>query len=309
MNSGKPEAALKDRPKKIGSVPPKSCGPALILRERFLTVTASPSLLSLPFHQLPRGHRAAAAHRVLLRIMNPIAPSTVLNRHDRAAGPAADRSHHRAAANQANAQKSTGPRTPAGKHRSSLNALRHGLTGQTIVLPTEDLAAYQLHSKSFLDEYQPKGATETQLVQFLIDTSWQLNRAAAIETNLLSLGLADPEGRLRADHPQAEAALNMAIAFRDNAGAFANLSTYSQRLDRRFERTLLQLRDLQIQRRKTEERQLDKAAKILKMLKHENLPYQPAEDGFVFSNSEVEAFLQRQDRLERANDHDFESYA
>src|ERR1700724_283411 len=89
------------------------------------------------------------------------------------------RSNGRAAANKANAQKSTGPRTAAGKQRSSLNALRHGLTGQTIVLPTEDLAAYQRHSQAFLDEYQPKGATETQLVQSLLDSSWQLNRAAA----------------------------------------------------------------------------------------------------------------------------------
>jgi hypothetical protein len=43
--------------------------------------------------------------------------------------------------NRANAQLSTGPRTPAGKQRSSLNALRHGLTGQIVVMPTEDLEA------------------------------------------------------------------------------------------------------------------------------------------------------------------------
>ena len=95
----------------------------------------------------------------------------------------------RAAINRANSLHSTGPRTEAGKQRTRLNALRHGLTGQTIVLPTEDHAAYQRHSQSFLDEYQPKQATETQLVQSLIDTSWQLNRAAAVETNLLSLTL------------------------------------------------------------------------------------------------------------------------
>src|SRR6202049_5090667 len=87
-----------------------------------------------------------------------------------------------AAVNKAKAQKSTGPRTEAGKQRSSLNALRHGLTGQTVVLPTEDHSAYQRHSQAFLDEYRPKGATEIQLVQSLLDTSWQLNRASALET-------------------------------------------------------------------------------------------------------------------------------
>jgi predicted negative regulator of RcsB-dependent stress response len=114
---------------------------------------------------------------------------------------------------------------------------------------------------------------------------------------------------LQVNHPQAEAALNMAQAFRECVRDFANISIYSQRLARRFDTALLQLREIQAERIKTEERQLDKAAKILKMLKDENLPYQPAEDGFVFSNSEIETFLQRQDRLERAHVHEFESYA
>ena len=43
--------------------------------------------------------------------------------------------------NRANALLSTGPKTEEGKQRSSLNALRHGLTGQTVVMPTEDLLA------------------------------------------------------------------------------------------------------------------------------------------------------------------------
>src|ERR1700680_3771654 len=104
--------------------------------------------------------------------------------------------YNRAAVNKANAQKSTGPRTEADKQRSSLNALRHGLTGHVVVLPTEDQAAYQRHSQSFLDEDHPKDATETQLVQSLIDNSWRLNRAAALETNLFSLGVIEMEDRL-----------------------------------------------------------------------------------------------------------------
>ena len=92
--------------------------------------------------------------------------------------------------NRANSQHSTGPKTEAGKKQSSLNALRHGLTGQIVVMPTEDLEAYRSHLKSYTDEYEPKGATEADLVQALADTSWRLNRVAALETNLLSLGIA-----------------------------------------------------------------------------------------------------------------------
>jgi len=54
-------------------------------------------------------------------------------------------------------------------------------------MPTEDLQAYQLHLQSFAAEYDPKGATEANLVQALADTSWRLNRVAALETNLLTL--------------------------------------------------------------------------------------------------------------------------
>jgi hypothetical protein len=218
--------------------------------------------------------------------------------------PTINRTSDRAAVNKANAQKSTGPRTDAGKQRSKLNALRHGLTGHTIVLPTEDHSAYQCHSQSFLAEYRPQGATETQLVQSLLDTSWQLNRAAAVETNLFSLGITEMENSIRVNHPEAEAALAMALSFREHNRAFANLGTYRQRLTRQFERTLLLLRQIQAERRKQEERQLDQAAKILKMHKDENLPYQPAEDGFVFSTAEIERHITREERWEQAVDHE-----
>lgn len=85
--------------------------------------------------------------------------------------------------NRANAQHSTGPKTEGCKHRSSLNALRHGLTSQIVVMPNEDLQLYQQHVKNFEDEYHPTGATEQQLVQFLADASWRLNRAAVLESN------------------------------------------------------------------------------------------------------------------------------
>src|SRR5579864_580894 len=233
--------------------------------------------------------------------MNPLKNSTTPNGHDRAAD--------RAAINKSNAQKSTGPRTAAGKQRSSLNALRHGLTGQTVVLPTEELAAYQRHAQSFLDEYQPKGATETQLVQSLIDLSWRLNRAAAAETNLLTLGITEHAPLINTEHPEAHDALAMGLAFSEHHHALANISMYCQRCHRQFERSLAQLRELQAERRKSEERQLHKAATILKMHKAQDLPYEPAEDGFVFSNDEIETYLRRQHRSEQADTHDFYRHA
>jgi hypothetical protein len=189
--------------------------------------------------------------------------------------------------NRANSQHSTGPKTRAGKKKSSLNALRHGLTGQVVVMPSEDLDAYRRHLNSFTDEYQPKGATEAHLVQALADASWRLNRVAALETNLLNLsavgeGIAD--------------AFATAAALESQSKAFANLSIHSQRLSRQFERTVAQLRSLQQLRRSDEKRELDHLLDIMEMCEAKGEPYDPADDGFVFTEPDLAAAIRTRNR-------------
>ena len=199
---------------------------------------------------------------------------------------------NRTTINRANAQHSTGPKTPEGKKHSSLNALRHGLTGQLIVMPTEDLAAYQSHLKSFADEYTPKGATEANLVQALADASWRLNRVAALETNLLTLTT------VLAPDP-ISGAVSMAAAIETHSKALANLSMHSQRLSRQFERTVIQLRDLQKTRRAQEKLELNSLLDIMKMYKSKGKTYDPSEDGFVFSEDQINeaTYLRNRQRL------------
>jgi hypothetical protein len=188
---------------------------------------------------------------------------------------------HRTAINRANAQHSTGPRSEAGKQRSALNALTHGLTARTAVLPSEDQAAYQHHCRQFENEYRPATPTETQLVHELADTSWRLNRIPLLEAGLLS----------PAPSPESPAP---AVA------ALATLGLHGQRLSRQFQKTLVQLRDLQAERLERQRRDLRDAASVLEFHKHKGLPYDPAEDGFVFSKTEIEAFAQRTMRLNQA---------
>src|SRR5260370_41916566 len=202
--------------------------------------------------------------------------------------------------NRANAQSSTGPRTEAGKQRSSLNALRHGLTGQTVVLPSDDLVAYQRHCKGFLDQYQPKNPTEVQLTQTIADLSWRLNRVNAIETNLLTLGITEQPNSVNTDNDQVHTALAIAKAFREQNQALANISLYEHRLSVRFDKTLKQLREMQEQRRNQENSFLPQAARILKMQKDKGIPYNPVDDGFVFSEGEIETYSHRQDRKNQA---------
>ncbi len=163
--------------------------------------------------------------------------------------PAHSAEINRAQINIANAQHSTGPKTPEGKKKSSLNALRHGLTGQIVVMPTEDLEAYQSHLKSFADECDPQGAIESNLVQALADASWRLNRAAALEANLLTLAAARHPLILDDAPSQVRDALAIAAALESQTKALSNLSIHTQRLSRQFERTAAQLRELQETRR------------------------------------------------------------
>jgi len=202
--------------------------------------------------------------------------------------------------NRANSQHSTGPRTSAGKQRSSLNALRHGLTGHVIVLPSEDQAAYEHHTRRLFDDLQPKGALEEQLVQSLADTSWRINRIAALETNLLALGIHEQSANIDTTHPEAHAALAMAASVREQTRALANLSMHEHRLSRQFERTLKQLREIQAERRDKEKDQMENASRLLALHQEEGLPYDPTEDGFVFSNDEIETSIRRTHRLREA---------
>jgi hypothetical protein len=89
-------------------------------------------------------------------------------------------------ANRLNALKSTGPRTAEGKARSSRNALTHGLTAQEVVIPGEDPAAYQASRQQLIDDLQPNGSCEVELVERLAATFWRLRRIPRFEAILMA---------------------------------------------------------------------------------------------------------------------------
>jgi hypothetical protein len=189
-------------------------------------------------------------------------------------------------ANRANALLSTGPRTAAGKQRSSLNALRHGLTATSAVLPSEDQAAFDAHRRGFFDEYQPATPTETQLTQELADTAWRLDRIPSLEAALLDRAANPPNDQARID-------FDIVDAHR----ALATLGLHYTRLSRQFQKAVDHLREIQAERRETQERDLKRATGLLELHKRKGIPYDPSQDGFVFSNQQIEDFAQRRMRL------------
>src|SRR5262245_41215340 len=90
-------------------------------------------------------------------------------------------------ANQQNAQHSAGPRTGSGKRRSRRNAIRHGLTAETVISTLEDAADYKAFERAIKSDYSPQTAIEGQLVSRLASLLWRLRRAVMIESALLTI--------------------------------------------------------------------------------------------------------------------------
>jgi hypothetical protein len=90
-------------------------------------------------------------------------------------------------ANRRNAHKSTGPKTHNGKRSSQRNALRHGLTAETVIEGLEDTEDYRAFEAAIISDYDARTAVERELVLRLASQLWRMRRAISIETDLLRI--------------------------------------------------------------------------------------------------------------------------
>ena len=90
-------------------------------------------------------------------------------------------------ANRRNALRSTGPRTEDGKLQSRRNAVRHGLTAETVIGSLEDAEDYGAFEAAIIADYDAQSAVERELVLRLASLLWRLRRATTIETGLLEI--------------------------------------------------------------------------------------------------------------------------
>ncbi len=77
----------------------------------------------------------------------------------------------RAEINRRNAQKRTWQRTLDSKNRYRFNAVKHGMTAKTLVLPDEDANVLQIRLESFIADFQPQNAVEQLLVEQAVHSS------------------------------------------------------------------------------------------------------------------------------------------
>jgi hypothetical protein len=90
-------------------------------------------------------------------------------------------------ANRRNSLKSTGPKTETGKQASRCNAVRHGLTAETVIGALEDAEDYKAFEAAITADYDAQSAVERELVLRLASLLWRLRRATTIETGLFEI--------------------------------------------------------------------------------------------------------------------------
>jgi hypothetical protein len=98
------------------------------------------------------------------------------------------------AANRANAQKSTGPRSVEGKFRSRFNALQHGVDANSIVIPGEDPEAYESLAADYRRQYHPSEPSEHFHVESMIQADWLKRRALRLQADLHRILLEENPG-------------------------------------------------------------------------------------------------------------------
>jgi len=96
-------------------------------------------------------------------------------------------SYRQIEANRRNALKSTGPKTEAGKRTSRCNAVRHGLTAETVLSALENAEDYKAFEAAITADYDAQSAVERELVLRLASILWRLRRATTMETGLFQI--------------------------------------------------------------------------------------------------------------------------
>jgi len=117
-----------------------------------------------------------------------------------------------------------------------------------MIMTPDDEAAYTAHCQGFHQALAPEGAVEKSLAQSIADDQWRLQRSAAIDLTRFSMGMAEPDHYF-AHHPEIDAAFAQAVTWALEAKNLNLMSLYENRAQRRVERNMLMLKQLQAERK------------------------------------------------------------
>jgi hypothetical protein len=215
------------------------------------------------------------------------------------------------AANLANAQNSTGPKTEQGRSRSRLNAYRHGLTGQIRIFTPEEQDAFDRHCSGIRETLEPVGVFELDLAQAIAENRWRLKRASSLESGIFALGQSGLPDSNDPGQIQIREALAQARTWLDDGKNLQLLTLYEQRIQRAAEKDLAALTALQTKRKADALKALEEAQLLAQLAYYKGEMYNPAPDfpsetrksGFDFSTAGINRLIQRNQRIKEATFH------
>jgi len=169
-------------------------------------------------------------------------------------------------------QESPKPRDPR-----AFNSYRHGLTGQVLIMTPADELAYTTHCQGILASLAVEGQLEKSLAHSVADDLWRLQRCATIEHTRFSMGMSEPD-KYFAHHPEVDASLAQAVTWDSEASNLNLMSLYESRAQRRMERNLAILQQLQAGRKAAFDQAVEEATLLTQHAVSQGEPYNVESD-------------------------------
>src|SRR5689334_4273578 len=95
----------------------------------------------------------------------------------------------RAEISRANGRRSRGPVSTEGKHRSCMNALKHGMTARIPLLPGEDQATFRRRVDGIVVSLEPRNDLELALAEQAALSLWKIERAERAEATRVTAAI------------------------------------------------------------------------------------------------------------------------
>ncbi len=193
------------------------------------------------------------------------------------------------------------------RDRRALNAYRHGLTGQVLINTPADQAAYDKHCREIRESLVPIPGMEASLVQSVADNRWRLQRAAAMENAILSMGTQTPPNII-SEHEEIDTALAQAVVWLKEGKNLSLLTLYENRIQRRVEKDMQMLRQLQQDRQAALDKAVEEATLLAQFAASKGEVYDIERDfprealppQFVFSTTQIARRVAHDRRLAEA---------
>jgi hypothetical protein len=178
------------------------------------------------------------------------------------------------------------------KRKASAEALRTVLADRATLLPSDDVAAYQTHVEHYIEEFQPAGIRESNLVLAIAEAEWRLLRLPVLEHSLFQHGRRQFAEKVLAEPPARQSALLELETFLFYEKQLRGLQLQQARLRRQRDQDLADLATLQQERNQLERERLSDAATLYTAARHDGRPWHPSDHGFEFSIEDIQGFLE-----------------